>query len=355
MRAEAMKKPSRAGNKPAKVRRRSALKPKGRSAPKAVPSGGSTPAGHETEVTRLTRELQQAHEQQTASADVLRVISRSTFNLQAVLGTLVQSAARLCEADTVGIGRPKGETLHFEATYGFSREHAEYVASHPAGLDRGTVSGRALLERKIVHVLDVLADPEYTYEVSKVGEHRTLLGVPLLREGSPIGVMALGRKAGRPFTDRQIELAETFATQAVIAIENARLLTELRESLEQQTATSEVLQVISSSPGDLEPVFQAMLEKAVRICDAKFGNIYRWDGSAMRLVAAHNTPPAFADARRRSALVSGPKTAMGRRWRPTGWYTLSMLQQMKPTLNATRHTLKPLNLRVYGRFWSSHC
>ena len=167
-----------------------------------------------------------------------------------------------------------------------------------------------MLERRIIHIVDVLADPEYTYKGKEIlGFRRTLLGVPLLREGSPIGVIGLGRNSVRPFTDKQIELVTTFADQAVIAIENARLLNELRqrttdltESLEQQTATSEVLKVISGSPGDLEPVFAAMLEKAVRIADAKFGLIYRWENETLKLAATHNAPPAYEEYRRRSPL-----------------------------------------------------
>src|SRR5262249_38336546 len=248
-----------------------------------------------TELQASNRDLSESLQQQTATADVLKVISRSTFDLQTVLDTLVESAAKLCEADAVVIGRPKGETYYFEASYGVSREYADFIAHHPAGLDRGTVSGRVMLDRKIVHVPDVLADPEYTYsEVQKIGGYRTVLGVPLLREGTPIGVMAMNRCAVRPFSDKQIELLTTFADQAVIAIENVRLLNELRESLQQQTATSEVLGVISSSPGELEPVFKAMLENAVRLCEASFGNLLLYDGDVFRHVALHNAPKAWA-------------------------------------------------------------
>jgi signal transduction histidine kinase len=264
------------------------------------------------ENTRLLNELRESLQQQTATADVLKVISRSTFDLQAVLDTLVESAARLCEADTVVIGRPKGETYYFEARYGLSRGYAEYSASHPAGIDRTTVSGRVLLERKIVHVPDVLADPEYTYwpATLKGGGFRTLLGVPLLREGSPIGVIALGRNSVRPFTDKQIELVTSFADQAVIAIENVRLFDEvqartreLSESLEQQTATSEVLRVISSSPGELEPVFEALLANAVRICEASFGNLLLYEGDAFRHVALHNAPQTWAAEQQRDPIA----------------------------------------------------
>jgi two-component system, NtrC family, sensor kinase len=234
-------------------------------------------------------------QQQTATADVLKVISRSTFDLQTVLNTLVESAARLCEADMVVIGRPKGETYYFEASYGFSREFAEFAASHPFGLDSGTVSGRVLLQRKIVHVPDVLADPEYNYGGQKIGGFRTVLGVPLLREGSPIGVIALGRNSVRPFTDRQIELVMTFADQAVIAIENTRLLNELRESLQQQTATADVLKVISRSTFDLKSVLQTLVESAARLCEADQAAITRQKGGEFFFAETYGFSPEFIE------------------------------------------------------------
>jgi GAF domain-containing protein len=261
-------------------------------------------------------ELSEALEQQTATANVLKVISRSAFDLKAVLNTLVESAARLCEADTVSIGRPKGGIYDFEASYGLTPESAEFLANHPTPIDRSTISGRVLLEHKIVHVSDVLADPEYTYWGGQ-NLRRTFLGVPLLREGAPIGVIALGRFSVRPFTDRQIELVQNFADQAVIAIENTRLLSELRqrttdlsESLEQQTATSEVLRVISSSPGELEPVFEAMLENATRLCGARFGALNLYDGESFQNVALHNVPPGLADIRLREPFRPHPDSAM---------------------------------------------
>jgi len=205
-------------------RDRKAARPKRRTA-----TGAST-ANLQEQLAQRTRELDEALEQQAATADVLKVISRSTFNLQTVLDTLVQSAARLCDADIAVIGRPRGTTYYFEASYGYSSELAEFVANHPAQIDRGTISGRVLIERKIIQVADVLADPEYTYEAAqKIGYFRTILGVPLLREGTPIGVITLSRNTVRPFTDRQIELVVTFADQAAIAVENTRLLDELRQ------------------------------------------------------------------------------------------------------------------------------
>jgi signal transduction histidine kinase/putative methionine-R-sulfoxide reductase with GAF domain len=191
----------------------------------------------------------------------------------------------------------------------------------PMGPSRESVTGRVLLEGKRVHIIDVLADREYTLiEAQKKGGYRTILAVPLLREGIPIGVLHLLRTVVRPFTDKQIELVETFADQAVIAIENVRLFDdvqartrELSESLEQQTATSEVLQVISTSPGDLGPVFQAILENATRLCAAKFGVLWLVEDDAFRAVALHNAPPEFAEERRRNPVVRpGPEQQLVR-------------------------------------------
>jgi GAF domain-containing protein len=256
------------------------------------------------ENARLLNELRESLQQQTATADVLKVISRSTFDLQTVLDTLVESAARLCNADHAWLFRRDDGVYHWAASYGHSREEHEqikrYMLTVKLSPGHGSASERALLEGHPIQIADVLADAEYAlHDVQKIGNYRTALGVPLLREGVPIGVLALTRSEVKQFPEKQIELVTTFAAQAVIAIENARLLSELRESLQEQTATSEVLQVISGSPGDLEPVFATMPENAVRICDATFGNIYRWDGDALYLVSSHNTPPAFAQARKR--------------------------------------------------------
>ena len=232
-----------------------------------------------------------------------------------MLNTLLELAARLSEADKGIILRPTGKDARYyvAAIYRHTPEYDEHQKHLIFAPGRSGVVGRVLVEGKSVQIPDVLADPEYTLrEIARLGDFRTILGVPLLREGGAIGVLVLQRAAVRPFSEKQIKLVETFADQAVIAIENVRLFEaeqqrrrELSESLEQQTATSEVLRVISSSPGDLQPVFQSMLEKAVRVCDAKFGNIFRWDGDALRIIAALDTPPAFAEFRSRSPISTG--------------------------------------------------
>jgi GAF domain-containing protein len=255
------------------------------------------------ENTRLLNELRESLQQQTATADVLKVISRSTFDLKSVLQTLVESAARLCEADKASITRQVGSVFFRAEFYGFSAEFMEYARSVPVEPEEGSVNGRVLLEKRTIHIPDVLVDPRYTWAevVKKSGGYRTIVGVPLLRQGVPIGVLTLARSEVSPFTAKQIELLTTFADQAVIAIENARLFedvqkrtAELTEALGQQTATSDVLKVISSSPEDLKPVFDAMMANATRICGAEFGVLYLDDGDLTRAAAVYNVPPALA-------------------------------------------------------------
>ncbi len=271
---------------------------------KAVRDSSSSGTGQETEVARLTRELSEAREQQTATGDVLKVISRSTFDLQAVLDTLVKSAARLCEADMVSISRPRGDgAMQFAANFGLPQEFEEIAKRTLFAPGRGTVVGRVLLAGKPVQIADVKADPEYTFtEGQRAAGFRTSLGVPLEREGETIGVIVLVRTKVQPFSDKQIELVQNFAAQAVIAIENARLLSELRgrtqeltEALEQRTATSEVLGVISSSPGELTSVFDTILVNALRLCNADMGHVLRAEAGALSVAAMCGGQPEYAE------------------------------------------------------------
>jgi len=268
---------------------------------------------------RLLNELRESLQQQTATADVLKVISRSTFDLQAVLDTLADSAVRLCDADQAVIRRRVGDAYPVAATHGLSQQQRDYLERNSPKPDRGSIFGRALCDGRTVHIPDIVADREFNRPgAATVLGLRAGVGVPLLREGIVVGVLVVGRIERRPFSPKQIELLETFADQAVIAIENVRLFDEvqartreLSESLEQQTATAEVLRVISNSPGELEPVFQTMLANAVRICEATFGNMYLRDGEVFRIAAAHNTPTPLLEHRRRVPLQR-PTSAFGR-------------------------------------------
>ena len=262
-------------------------------------------------VEELGRELNAAHRREAATAEVLRIISRSAFDLQSVLDALVASAAHLCDAPMVAIHVQRDAQLPGRARYGFPPEMVEALSKIGQVLNRGSLAGRTIAQGQVVHIPDVEADAEYTFrDFTSITGARSMLGVPILRDGRPVGLLSLYRTRVAPFTPRQIDLMATFADQAVIAIENTRLFEveqqharELKEALEQQTAASEVLELISSSPGELGPVFEAVLTNAVRICDAKFADLFLYDGEAFRHVATQGAPAVFAELRGRDRVV----------------------------------------------------
>ena len=255
--------------------------------------------------------MRESLQQQTATAEVLKVISRSAFDLQTVLQTLVESAARLCDADKATITRQKDGVFYRAETYGFSDEFMNYVRNIPVVPERGSATGRALLEGVVVHIPDVEADPDYTFnEAQRLGDFRSLLGVPMLREGIPIGVIVLTRAEPRPFTAKQIELATTFADQAVIAIENVRLFDEvqaktrdLTEALTYQTGSGNILSVIASSPTDVGPVLKAIVESACGLCEADDALVALKDGNDLVFKEQHGSIP-----------VVGERRPINRRW-----------------------------------------
>jgi GAF domain-containing protein/anti-sigma regulatory factor (Ser/Thr protein kinase) len=252
------------------------------------------------ELEARNRDLTGALEQQTATSEVLKVISRSAFDLQPVLQTLVDNATRLCGAESGVIWRFDGEIFRLAADRGVSTELKDAWARSPFGLGRGSATGRTALEGRPVHIPDVLADPEFTLAgAQKVGGFRTILGVPMLREGVLVGVFGLQRYEVRPFTDKQVELVTTFADQAAIAIENVRLFTELEGRNRDLTATSEILRVISSSPTDVQPVFDTIVRSAVALCDGLFSALFQFDGELLHLVAHHNYTPEALEAAHR--------------------------------------------------------
>src|SRR5205823_6060101 len=273
--------------------------------------------------TRLLNELRESLQQQTATADVLKVISRSTFDLQAVLDTLAESAVRLCSADRSVIRRRVGDSYPVAATYGFSHEQRVEREQYLKTPDAGSIFGRTLIEGRTVHVPDILADSRYkqseaAYVANVIGV-RAGLGVPLMCEGNLVGVLTVVRNDPRAFTQKQIELVETFADQAVIAIENVRLFDEvqartrdLTESLQQQTATADVLKVISRSAFDLKSVLQTLVESAGRLCDADYGTITRQKDGVLFFAEAYGYSPEFIEYVRSLRVERGPGTSTGR-------------------------------------------
>ena len=251
-----------------------------------------------TELGARNRDLREALEQQTATSELLKVIGRSTFDLQPVFDTLAENAVRLCEAERALIFRFDGQLLRMVAAHNISPEMRDFVERNPIPPGRQTVTARAALERRTVHMHDVRTDSEYTYGVAQVDPIRTVLGIPMLRAGELLGVIIIFRFEVRPFSESQVTLMETFADQAAIAIENARLLTELQTknadlttALERQTATAEILRVISSSPTDAQPVFDAIARESMRLCNASYSVVGRYDGELLHLAAHEHVRP----------------------------------------------------------------
>ena len=266
-----------------------------------------------------TRDLEESLQQQTATADVLKVISRSAFDLQAVLHTLVESAAKLCDADGALITREVDGVLYRAESYGCSDEFMVAIRRLPVVPERGTVSGRVLLEGKAIQIHDIEADPEYALkEHAKMGGFRTCLGIPMLRNGAPIGVISLLRTKVHAFSDKQIELVQTFADQAVIAIENARLFDEvqaktkdLEEALQQQTATANVLKVISRSAFDLQAVLTTLADSARELCGASHTTVHIRDGDVMRFQAHSGLTPEAVEFLRAHPIAPGSRDEYG--------------------------------------------
>ncbi|MGB9044651.1 MAG: GAF domain-containing protein, partial [Pseudolabrys sp.] len=293
-------------DKAVKTRRHKTLRR--RAEPKAA-RRNSVAAGKGTNVARLTRELKEAREQQTGTFKVLQVISSSPGELEPVFSAILENATRICGAKFGVLWRRFDDgTARIFASLSVPSAFAEFLQRGPHRPGPFSPINRVAKTRQRVHIADFRVDQAYlTHDPLAVagvelGGQRTLLVVPMLKEDKLVGMIAIYRQEVRPFTDKQIELVENFAAQAVIAIENARLLKELRQSLEQQTATAEVLQVISSSPGELEPVFQAMLGNATRLCEAKFGHLWLFEGNVFRAVAVHGTRD-FVDHMRHHPIV----------------------------------------------------
>jgi GAF domain-containing protein len=265
------------------------------------------------ENTRLLNELRQSLEQQTATADVLRVISSSPGELEPVFQAMLENATRICDAKFGTLFRVEGNALRPTAHFGTPPELVEFQRQRGPYLpETGSTFDEVMRTKRVSHTADIAAEARSSPS-ARLGGARSFVSVPMLKDDALVGIIGIYRQEVRPFTDKQIELLKNFAAQAVIAIENTRLLNELRESLQQQTATSEVLGVISSSPGDLEPVFQAMLANATRICEAKFGNLLLHDGNVFQVRAMHNAPPAWNELRQRNPNVHpGPNHPLAR-------------------------------------------
>ena len=345
-----MRRRSRAGGKPIKARRRKAATLSRPNAPKVGGRRNPSNTNASTTIALLTRERDEALEQLSAASEVLNVISSSPGDLKPVFETILEKATRICEANFGVLFRLDDGVVHVGATLGVPLALAEFMQSvRRPGPHSATA--RAMRTGQVIHILDAReergyreGDPMLVFGVDKVGI-RTLVAAPMLKDKVPIGSIGIYRMEVRPFTEKQIELFRNFAAQAVIAIENTRLLNELRQSLEQQTATAEVLGVISSSPGELQPVFQTMLENALRICEAKFGSLFRFDGETIQFAAEVGTPPEYAEFQKRRGFVQlRPGTLLDRAARTkqvihTADYAAEPFPGHAATLGGARSTL----------------
>ena len=272
------------------------------------------------EVQARTRELSESLEQQTATSEVLRVISRSPTDIQPVMVAILETAGRLCESEYACFFKLQDGKYHVAASNNAEAEYVKYLSEHPINLNRGSLVGRTALERRTVHIADCLADPEYTMQdYARVGKHRSMLGVPLLRDGVPVGVIGLLRTSVKPYTDKQIELVENFASQAVIAIENVRLFDEVQartrevqESLEYQTAISEVLNVISRSPSDIQPVLDTIAETAQRLCQSEQAYVMKLGRGRYYPAAGKDVHPERIDYLRQHPIAPDRSSVCGR-------------------------------------------
>src|ERR1044071_3692449 len=257
-------------------------------------------------IADLRRERDEALARETAIAEGLGVINSSPGDLAPVFDAILEKAHRLCGATYGSLHILQGDGFRATAVRGIPREFAE-IMRRPTRLGPNHPSSRLAEGEAFVQILDVaeIDDPRLREAARLAGMH-TFLALPLQKNATMVGYIIASRQEVRPFSEKQIALLQSFAKQAVIAMENARLITETREALEQQTATAEVLQVINSSPGNLAPVFDAMLEKAMRLCDAAFGTLARFDGSTLRTAAMRGGPPEFAEFRKHYASAAGP-------------------------------------------------
>ena len=300
--------------------RRRAKTPERSISPEAVLDRRSAKATQEAQIARLTRDLAEtqrqlaeALERQIATSEVLSAISASPGELEPIFQAMLENATRLCEAKFGVLFRSEEDALRVVALHGAPPRYVEERRRNPIiRPSPRTTLGRAVASKQTVHTADVLEEPNYfdapsghtAAQLTKLAGARTVLAVPMIKDGELIGAFVIYRQEVRPFTEKQIELVKNFAAQAVIAIENTRLLNELRQSLQQQTATSEVLKIISGASGDLQPVFHAVLENAANLCAAKFGNLYLREGDF--LPSGHNVQRAAGICRSASAQPCDP-------------------------------------------------